>query len=183
MDKKKVMKYSIWILNLLIVFALIWSLVNYKILDQEVTRLVMVGGLSAMILFVIFLEGAPVFLGSSIVVATILTMNVFNPWLILLLFLSSAIVGNIFYYYLGYFSGKKILKYFPKTDVKKYKELFKKYGRHAMLIMAVAPIPYLPTLAGVFRMNSKQQILETLIVRMIRHTVVFFVWLFILGGF
>ena len=183
MNKKKVIKYSLWILNLLIVFALIWSLVNYKILNQEVTRLVIIGGLSAMILFVIFLEGAPVFLGPSVVVAAILTMNAFNPWLILSLFLLSAIVGNIFYFYLGYFSGEKILKYFSKTDVKKYKDLFKKYGRHTMLIMAVSPIPYLPTLAGVFRMNSKQQILETLIVRMIRHTFVFFVWLFILRGF
>jgi len=183
MNKKKVIKYSLWILNLLIVFTLIWSLVNYKILDKEVTRLVMVGGLSAMILFVIFLEGAPVFLGPSVVVAAILAMNSFNPWLILSLFLSSAIVGNVFYFYLGYFSGEKIFKYFQKTDVKKYKNLFKKYGRNAMLIMAISPIPYLPTLAGVFKMNSKQQILETLIVRMIRHTVVFFIWLFILRGF
>ena len=183
MDKKKVVRYSIWILNLLIVFTLIWSIINYKILDQEVTRLVITGGLVAMIFFVIFLEGAPVFLGPSVVVAAILTMNAFNPWFILFLFLSSAIIGNILYFYLGYFSGEKILKYFPKKDVKKYKNLFKKYGRFAMLIMAISPIPYLPTLAGVFRMNSKQQILETLIVRMIRHTVVFFFWFFILVGF
>ncbi len=180
---KNVIKYSVWVLNLLIVFALIWSLINYKILDQEVTKIVMISGLLAMILFVIFLEGAPVFVGSSIAVATILAMNAFNPWLILLLFLSSAIVGNIFYFYLGYFSGEKILKYFPKTDVKRYKNLFKKYGRHAMLIMAISPIPYLPTLAGIFKMNSKQQILETLIIRMIRHSVVFFVWFLILVGF
>jgi len=73
---------------------------------------------------VIFLEGAPVFVGSSIAVATILAMNAFNPWLILLLFLSSAIVGNIFYFYLGYFSGEKILKIFSKDrrekDTKTY---------------------------------------------------------------
>jgi len=52
-----------------------------------------------------------------------------------------------------------------------------------MLIMAISPIPYLPTLAGIFKMNSKQQILETLIIRMIRHSVVFFVWFLILVGF
>jgi len=183
MNTKKVIKYSAWILNLLLIFVLVWSLINYKILDQEVTRFVMVGGLSAMIVLIIILEGAPVFLGPSTAVAAILAMNVFNPWLIFTLFLLSALVGNILYYSLGYFSGEKILKYFSKKDVKKYEQLFKKYGRRAMLIMAISPVPYLPTLAGVFRMESKYQITEILIARIIRHTVMFLFWFWLLVGF
>jgi len=183
MDKKKWVKLSIWILNLLLIFILVWSIINYKILDREATKLVITGGLVAMIVLAILLEGAPVFIGSSVVVAAMLTLNAFNPWFILFIFLLSAIMGNILYFYLGYFLGEKILKYFPKKDVKKYKSLFKKYGRNAMLIMAVSPIPYLPTLAGVFRMNSKQHILETVVVRLIRHTVVFLFWVWVLVGF
>lgn len=183
MNKKKVIRFSIWALNLLIVFVLIWSIINYKILGQEVTRLVITGGLIAMIFFVIILEGAPVFIGSSVVVAAILTMNVFNPWSIFLLFILSAIIGNILYFYLGYFSGEKIMKYLDKKNVREYKDLFKKYGRFAMLIMAISPIPYLPTLAGIFRMSPKYFFLETLSVRIIRHTVVFLFWFSILVGF
>jgi len=183
MNKKKVIRFLIWTLNLLIVFALIWSIINYKILDKEVTRLAITGGLIAMVFFVIILEGAPVFIGPSVVVAAILTMNAFNPWFILLLFILSAIIGNILYFYLGYFSGEKIMKYLDKKNVREYKALFKKYGRAAMLIMAVSPIPYLPTLAGVFRMNPKHLFLETLPVRIIRHTVVFLFWFLILVGF
>jgi len=62
---------------------------------------------------VFFLEGAPVFVGSSIAVATILAMNAFNPWLILLLFLSSAIVG-IFLFLFGLFLRGENLKIFSK---------------------------------------------------------------------
>ncbi len=183
MDKKKVMKFLIQALNILIVCALIWSVLNYKILDQEVTRLIMTSGLIALAFFVIILEGAPVFIGPSVGVVAVLIMNVFNPFFIFLLFLLFAIIGNILYFYLGYLSGEKIMKYFGKKDVREYKDLFKKYGRFTMLIMAVSPIPYLPTLAGVFKMSQKYFFLGILPIRLVRHTVVFLFWFFIIVRF
>lgn len=183
MDKKRVIKFSVWLLNILVILLLIWSLVNYKVFNQEVTQFVQIGGLLAMIFLVILLEGAPILVGSGLVVASILTMNIISPWLILFLFLFFALVGNILYYYLGYFFGLKVLKYFKKKDVRKYKKFFKKYGGITMITMAISPIPYLPTLAGVFRMNSVSLISKILILRMIRHTTVFFIWLFILTQF
>ncbi len=181
MIKKRVVKFLMFSLNIIILLLLIWSLINYKILSKEVTKLVMFGGLTIMVIFVILLEGMPLFLGPSVSVLAILAMGVFNPWLILFLFILSALVGNVFYFYLGYFSGEKILKYFPKENVKKYKLFFKKYGRNMMIIMAISPIPYLPTIAGVFKMNSKLHIAETLIVRMLRHVVVFFFLFFVIS--
>ncbi|KKK55012.1 hypothetical protein LCGC14_3078880, partial [marine sediment metagenome] len=76
-----------------------------------------------------------------------------------------------------------IFKYFDKKNVKKYEKFFKKYGQSAMIIMAVSPIPYLPTLAGVFRMTSPILITKVLVVRMIRHVVVFLFWFYILTQF
>ena len=137
----------------------------------------------AMIFLVILLEGAPVIIGSGLVVASVLAIGTENPGFILLLFLVSALVGNIIYFYLGYFSGKGILKYFDKKDVKKYKKLFKKYGFATMIFTAVSPIPYLPTLAGVFKMTSPVLITEVLVIRMLRHTAVFLFWFYILIGF
>jgi len=183
MNKKRVVKFSAWMLNILVILLLVWSLINYRVFNQEVTQFVQVGGLLAMVFLVILLEGAPVFIGSGLVIASALAINIINPWLILFLFLFFALVGNIVYYYLGYFSGKRIFKYFDKKDVKKYEELFKKYGFTAMIITAVSPIPYLPTLAGVFRIKSKVFIAEVLIIRMIRHVVVFLFWFYILVGF
>ena len=181
MDKKKLVRFFIWTLNILVVLILVWSLINYKILNQSVSELVQFGGLLTMIFLVILLEGAPVFVGSSIVVASILAMNIFNPWFILFLFLFFALVGNVFYFYLGYLFGKKIFKYFDKKDIKRYEKLFEKYGRAAMIIMAVSPIPYLPTLAGIFRVKSNYLIAEIILIRMVRHTLVFLFWLFVLS--
>lgn len=183
MEKKNVIKFSLVILNFLVIFLLIWSLVNYTFLNKEVSQLVQIGGLLVMIFLIILLEGAPVFLGSGLVVATILAMGTENPGFILLLFLFSALIGNIIYFYLGYFSGKGILKYFDKKDVKKYENLFKKYGFATMIIMAVSPIPYLPTIAGVFKMNSPVLIAKILVVRMIRHTFIFLFWFYAIVGF
>lgn len=183
MDKKRVVKFSIWLLNILVILLLVWSLINYKIFNQEVTQFVQIGGLLAMVFLVILLEGAPVFVGPSVAVASVLAMNAFNLWFVLWLFLASAILGNILYFYLGYFFGEKVLKYFNKKDVRKYKKFFKKYGDITMITMAISPVPYLPTLAGVFRMKSVSLISKILIIRMIRHTVVFFIWLFILTQF
>lgn len=183
MNKKKWVRFSVALLNLFVILLLIWSLINYQFLNKEVSNLVQVWGLFAMILFIIILEGAPVFVGPSVVVAAALATGTFDTKLILILFMGSAFIGNIIYYYLGYFSGEKILKYFKKKDVKNFKKIFKKYGRVAMITMAISPIPYLPTIAGVFRLKSFRVISEILVLRMIRHGVVFTIWYFILKGF
>jgi|TARA_Y100000031_G_scaffold118436_1_gene131736 membrane protein YqaA with SNARE-associated domain len=183
MGKKDAIRFSLAILNFLVIFLLIWSLVNYTFLSNEVSRFVQIGGLIAMIFLVILLEGAPVFIGPGLVVAAILAMGVFNPWFILLLFLVSVLIGNAIYFYLGYSSGKGILKYFDKKDVKKYERLFKKYGFAAMIITAISPIPYLPTIAGVFKMTSPILIIKVLFVRAIRHLIIFLFWFYILVSF
>ena len=79
MNKRKMVFFSVGLLNVLVIFILIWSLINYQVLNQEVSRMVQVGGLLSMISFIILLEGAPVFLGPSVVVAAMLAINAFNP--------------------------------------------------------------------------------------------------------
>ena len=183
MNKKKWVRFSIALLNVLVILLLIWSLINYQFLNKEVSQLIQIWGLVAMILFIIFLEGSPVFFGPSVVTAAMLATGTFNSGFILFVFLASAIVGNIFYYYIGYFSGERILKYFKKKDVQRYQDVFKKYGRVAMITMAISPVPYLPTVAGVFRVKSIRVISEVLILRLLRHGVVFTAWYLVLNGF
>jgi len=173
MAQKRNVKLFFSALNIIIIILLIWSLINYKVLNEEVGELVQVGGLIVLVLIIIIFEGAPVFVGPGMGVGAVLAMGVFDPKLILLIFLISAVVGNIIYFSLGYIFGKKVLDYFDEKDVKRYKELFKKYGKAAMIVMAVSPMPYLPSLAGVFRVKSPIMITEVLLLRLIRHVVVF----------
>lgn len=183
MSAKKIVRISVWALNFFIIFLLIWSIINYKFLNHEVSQIVQVWGVLAMVFFSIILEGAPVFVGPSVAVAAVLAMGTANPWLILFLFLFSALAGNVIYYYLGYFFGESVLNYFDKNGVKRYKKLFRKYGKTALIIMAVSPIPYFPTIPGVFRVKSPYLIMQVLIARMLRHTAVFFFWYSALIGF
>jgi len=183
MNKKRMVKIGLGIFNVIIIALLVLSIIYYEILDAEVGRIIAIWGITAMIIFVIILEGAPVFVGPSVAVATLIAMGKFSPWFILSLFLISAIIGNIVYYYLGYFSGEKILKYFNRKDVNKYKKTFNKHGKMAMAVMAISPIPYIPTIAGVFKMKKSQMFIQSMGIRLIRHTIVFFIWYFALKGF
>jgi membrane protein YqaA with SNARE-associated domain len=168
-----------WVLNITIVLLLVWSFLNYRVLENNLSVFVQAWGLLALVIIVIVLEGAPVVVGGNVTVAVLMAAGV-NPWVLLPFFLVSAIIGNIFYYYLGYFSGKKMLKYFDEEDRARYFKLFEKYGRATMLIMAISPVPYLPSLAGFLKMSPWYMFTEVLAVRLIRHVVVFFVWYFIL---
>jgi len=180
MIKKELVKRGFIFVNLVMVLLLIVSLINYQYFDKEINELIKFGGLSAMIFLVFILEGAPVLIGGSVAVASMMALEVFSPWFLLAMFLVSAFFGNLFYYFLGVFAGRKVLSYFDKKDIKKYEEFFKQYGHLSLLIMAVTPIPYLPTLAGVFKNAKPFYLIGIMIIRLIRHSVVFFVWYYIL---
>jgi membrane-associated protein len=179
MDAKRLIKTIAWGFSIVVVVLLVWSLLNYKVLENSVTGFIQVWGLIALVLIVVILEGAPIFVGGGIAAGASLAMGA-NPWLVLTLFIISAIIGNVLYYYLGYFSGRKVLKYFNREDVARYEKLFEKHGRVAMFIMAVFPIPYLPTLGGVFKLTPLFMFTEVLAVRIVRHSAVFIFWYFLL---
>jgi membrane protein YqaA with SNARE-associated domain len=178
--EKRTVKALLWILNILVILLLVYSLVNYKFLEKELVLAAQIGGLGVVAILIFFLEGAPLFVGPSVAVAAILATGT-NPWWVLAVFLISAILGSIAYYYIGHILGEKALRYFEKRDIKKYRELFAKYGTSAMVLTAMAPIPYLPTIAGVFKMSKKDMFIKTMGVRLLRHIVVFLFWFFILG--
>ncbi|MAG39370.1 hypothetical protein CMI41_00165 [Candidatus Pacearchaeota archaeon] len=178
--EKRTIKALLWVLNILVILLLIYSIVNYKFLEKELVLAAQIGGLGVVAILIFFLEGAPLFVGPSVAVASILATGT-NPLWVLVVFLISAILGSIAYYYLGYSLGEKTLKYFEKEDIKKYRKLFSKYGTSAMVLTAVAPIPYLPTIAGAFRMSKKDMFIKTMGARLLRHIVVFLFWFFVLG--
>jgi len=179
MNKKTIIKTTFLTINIIVILLFIYSLINYKFLENEIGIAEQTSGIIIVAIFAFILEGAPVFVGPSVAIAALLAAGG-DPWILLAIFLISAIMGNIFYYYLGYHLGKKTFKYFEEEDVQKYKNLFKKYGTAAMIIMAISPIPYLPTIAGAFKMSAKNMFLTTMSIRIARHIVVFLFWVIIL---
>lgn len=181
MNKTKAVHHVLTFLNFLVIAVFIWSLINYKVLDATINKWAVAGGLVFLIIFIIFLEGAPIVAGPTIAVAAFLTIGEYTPLFIYLVFILSGVVGNFIWFYLGVFSGHKLLKYFDPKVISRYEKLFKKYGWWTMVITAVTPIPYLPTLAGIFDMKWKHMFIGVMGVRIIRHTIVFIFWMIVVG--
>lgn len=95
-----------------------------------------------------------------------------------------SVIGSYGGSLINYFIGRKYLSFevkqaFDKRDYKKWHKLFYKYGRLALVLAAVSPIPWVAFcwLAGSFRMKLRQFFLYGLIPRAARIlTVVLFVW-------
>jgi membrane protein YqaA with SNARE-associated domain len=179
MNKKRIVKGVFWAFNFLVIILFIYTLINYSILEKELSIAAQIGGAGLVAALVFILEGAPVFVGPSVAIASLLAMGE-DPIFVLAIFLVFSTLGAIVYYYLGYFLGERVFVYFEKEDVKKYRELFKKYGMAAMLITAVTPIPYLPTVAGAFKMGAKEMFFLTTLLRIARHIIVFLFWFYVL---
>lgn len=180
MNKKRLIRVVGWSLNIVVVLLLVWSIVNYRVLEQDITRAIQVGGIFVAAILIFVLEGAPVFIGPSVTVVALLVIGI-NPLLVLFLLLGFAILGDIAYYYLGRKSEYRVERFIEKEDMNRYRRLFKKYGKAAMYIMAITPLPYLPTIAGIFKMPPSYFFTKVMGVRMLRHIVVFLFWFMVIG--
>jgi len=98
--------------------------------------------------------------------AALKSLNVFILWIILLL---AALIGNSSNYWIGYFFGKKIVAH-PKIPIdeehiKETKKFFDKYGGKTIIMARFIPFvrTFAPFVAGVSRMDYKQFISYDLI--------------------
>jgi len=98
--------------------------------------------------------------------AALNSLNIFVLWIVLLL---AALIGNTSNYWIGYFFGKKIVAH-PKIPIdeehiKETKKFFDKYGGKTIIIARFMPFvrTFAPFVAGVSRMSYKQFISYDLI--------------------
>lgn len=94
------------------------------------------------------------------------SLNIFVLWIVLLL---AALIGNTSNYWIGYFFGKKIVAH-PKIPIdeehiKETRKFFDKYGGKTIIIARFMPFvrTFAPFVAGVSRMKYKQFISYDLI--------------------
>ena len=98
--------------------------------------------------------------------AALNSLNIFVLWVV---FLLAALIGNTSNYWIGYFFGKKIVAH-PKIPIdeehiKKTRKFFDKYGGKTIIIARFMPFvrTFAPFVAGVSRMDYKQFISYDLI--------------------
>ncbi len=93
-----------------------------------------------------------------------------NLWVILLLLLLAAVLGDTVNYWIGHFFGQKIvdnpkIKFVNQEHIDKTEQFFKKYGGKTIILARFVPIvrTFAPFVAGVGTMNYQKFILFNVI--------------------
>lgn len=120
------------------------------------------GPLVYFILFlIIFSETGLVFTpflpGDSLlfVVGSLAGKGSLNFWIIYFTLLIAAVFGNISNFFVGYFFGKKLVKYVKKEYIIQTENFFAKHGGKAVVISRFLPIfrTFVPFVAGIGKMD------------------------------
>ncbi len=120
------------------------------------------GSLVYLILFlIIFSETGLVFTpflpGDSLlfVVGSLAGKGSLNFWIIYFTLFIAAVLGNISNFFIGYFFGKKLVKYVKKEYIIQTENFFAKHGGKAVVISRFLPIfrTFVPFVAGIGKMD------------------------------
>jgi membrane-associated protein len=122
----------------------------------------------ALLFFIVFAETGfvvtPFLPGDSLlfVVGTVAGGGFLNIWLVYILLLAAAILGNMLNYYLGSKIGHKVFankdsKFFSHKNLVKTHEFFEKYGGKTIILTRFIPIirSFAPFVAGMGAMSYK----------------------------
>lgn len=146
-------------------------------IDVHLGQIISTYGLAtyAILFAIIFMETGLVFTpflpGDSLLFAAgaFAALNSLNIFIVWIVFLLAALIGNTSNYWIGYFFGKKIVAH-PKIPIdeehiKETKKFFDKYGGKTIIIARFMPFvrTFAPFVAGVSRMSYKQFISYDLI--------------------
>ena len=135
------------------------------------------GTLTYGILFaVVFMETGlvvtPFLPGDSLLFASgaLAAMGSFNIWILYLMFLAAAILGDTVNYWIGYFFGQKIvdnpkITFINQDHIHKTEQFYKKYGGKTIILARFVPIvrTFAPFVAGVGTMDYKKFIFYNII--------------------
>jgi len=155
----------------IILILLVYSIVNFRVLRNEMTDAVAAGSLTLMAIFFFALEIVPNIIGLEPTIITALIAGLSIPYIITLLIIAVTI-ANFLSYYIGRSFSSYIRGFIKAKDIHKYEKLWKKYGKATMIITAISPIPYFPALAGLFKMDVKFFTFAVVTSRIARHLVV-----------
>ncbi len=179
MRKKLKSKIFIAVLFLIVIGILLLVLFNLDYFNEVVEDYVKKYGLIGILVLSFFADllEQPIGPEVSASLGVLFGLNI-------VLVLVFSIVGSYGGSLINYFIGKKYLSFEVKQaldsgDYKRWYKLFYKYGKLALVLAAISPIPWVAFcwLAGSFKMKIRQFVLYGLIPRAARIlTVVLFVW-------
>jgi len=161
-------------------FIFIYVIINYKFIGQQVQETIGGYGYLAMFLISFLLDILFQPIGPELPL-TIGLLTKLNPLITIIL----VILGSISASFLSFFLGKKygelgIKKLYKNKVYNKWSKYYNKYGKFALTISALTPIPYVPFcwFSGILNMKNRTFFLFAIFPRIIR---IIFVGLIVLA--
>lgn len=166
--KRKIRKTELTILVLAIAILII---INYNylgnllsnILENQIKTL----GYFGVFISVFILELIPQPFISALVPFTTGLLFGLNLQNLILMMIVGYLTSNYLAYFIGKYYADSIAKFLiSKKNYEKSLKWFEKYGKTAITILALTPLPYLPVLGGIFKMTPHEFTLYAVIPRL-----------------
>lgn len=159
------------ILALIIVGFMIFSLINYNNLKQQMTQEVEISGLVGVFILTFFLEFIPQIMNPILGVLAALTAQI-NVHFVVLTAVIASFMGSVLGFWIGKKYGSKyVYALFERKTILKIHNFWEKYGKWFVLVSAVTPVPYVPMIFGALHMKWKDFALYGLLPRILNFAV------------
>lgn len=160
-----------WAVTIIIIAIIVLGIINKNYISSTLTSSVEAGGLILLFIFTLILEAVPMPIGPvALVIGAILSG--FNPWKVLLIVSVSSTIASLFSYWIGIKLRPILLKFLEKQHIRKYERFFEKYDKWIAIIWPISPIPYLPVVFGILKLDFKYFSWVVLPVRILRYVAV-----------
>lgn len=171
-------KIDLFVMGIILAVMVI-SLFGYVYIQRALTGELLEYGAFGVFAVVFFLELIPQFISPQILLPLSITAGI-NPHSVLLFAIFGSTLGSLLGFYLGEQYGLSAFKRFLKeSQVARFLRLVERYGKVAVFIAAIAPVPYLPIVLGSLGVTRKDFALYGLTPRALGFAVV--VYAFYLG--
>jgi len=179
MGLKKILKIISSIMFILMLVVFFYTLFNYQELRGSISESLQKNSFYGIAVITFLLEVFPQVIGGDLPLLTggLIGLNIF--WVFVIVSIASSVAGML-QYSIGFFFGKKIsLLYMDEISYNKYRLLFNRKGKFALTLTALTPVPYIPAIAGVFKMHPYDFLLYGVLMRVIRFAAVAYLFLLI----
>lgn len=164
---KKVVRVIGFMLAVIILFILIYSIINQNFFKTVVQGSIVKYGLVAIFVSGFLLDLVPQNFSAhiSILIGALIGMNMF--WVTLVIVLGAGI-ASIFGFWLGIFFEEEFFgDIFGKNMYKRIEKWMDDYGKWYVAVSAVSPLPYIPIIFGGLRMKWKDFLIYGLVPRLL----------------
>lgn len=154
------------------IFSLLLSVVliaQYFVDKEAIPAFALKFGYMGILFFSLLLEVSFQLIGPDLFLAIGVVIKM-NPFYLLVSIITGSFLAGFIGYHLGTVYGESILHYtLKKQNMIKAIEIFQKYGKFGLTILALTPLPYFPILGGIFRLSIRDFIAYALVPRAIRY--------------